>query len=155
MVDTMQLKDKLQMLMARANLNGQKLARLSAVSDSEISRILHGKSRPGLDNAFRLAKAVGVTLDYLADDSADAEPGPPQDALSSEERRILALIHKIGMSEVRAILEIARLLGYETAVSRLIGAKPVVEVESEPISEAAPSIPPSFGGMSRAGSAGA
>ena len=41
------LKEKLQMLMARYGLNGQKLARLSQVSDSEISRILQGKSRPG------------------------------------------------------------------------------------------------------------
>ena len=56
----MLLKDKLQMLMARYGLNGQKLARLSQVSDSEISRILQGKSRPGLDNAFRLARAVNA-----------------------------------------------------------------------------------------------
>src|SRR5271168_5387226 len=65
------LKDKLQMLMIRHRLNGQKLARQAQVSDSEISRILQGKSRPGLDNAYRLAKAVGVSLDYLADDSVE------------------------------------------------------------------------------------
>ena len=40
------LKDKLQMLMARYGLNGQKLARLSQVSDSEISRILQGNHVP-------------------------------------------------------------------------------------------------------------
>ncbi len=74
----MELKDKLQMLMARHALNGQKLARSSHVSDSEISRILQGKSRPGLDNAFRLARSVGVTLDYLADDSLDVEPPGPR-----------------------------------------------------------------------------
>ena len=77
------LKDKLQMLMARYGLNGQKLARLSQVSDSEISRILQGKSRPGLDNAFRLAKSVNVSLDYLADDSLDTEPPQPADHLSA------------------------------------------------------------------------
>ena len=81
------LKEKLQMLMARYGLNGQKLARLSQVSDSEISRILQGKSRPGLDNAFRLARAVNVTLDYLADDSLDAEPPQPADHLTPEERQ--------------------------------------------------------------------
>ena len=37
-------------------LNGQKLARLSQVSDSEISRILAGKSLPGLENAYKLAQ---------------------------------------------------------------------------------------------------
>src|SRR5207244_3070633 len=101
----MKLKDKLQMLMTRHSLNGQKLARLSEVSDSEISRILQGKSRPGLDNAFRLAKAVHVSLDFLADDSVDVEAAQPADHLSPEERKILNLAQKIGGPEVLAILE--------------------------------------------------
>src|SRR5271165_6277639 len=85
----MELKVKLKNLMNDKGLNGQKLARLSQVSDSEISRILQGRSRPGLDNALRLAQALGVSLDYL------------------------------------------RFLGYEEAMSRLVGAKPVSESESE------------------------
>jgi transcriptional regulator with XRE-family HTH domain len=127
----MELKDKLQMLMARHALNGQKLARSSRVSDSEISRILQGKSRPGLDNAFRLAKSVGVTLDYLADDSLDVEPPRPEDHLSAEERRVLSLAQKIGCSQVITILENIRFLGYEIAMSRLVGGKPIIEVDKE------------------------
>ncbi len=127
----MELKDKLQMLMARQALNGQKLARSSQVSDSEISRILQGKSRPGLDNAFRLARSVGVTLDYLADDSLDVEPPRPEDHLSPEERRILSLAQKIGSSLVLTILENIRFLGYEVAMSRLVGGKPIIEVDKE------------------------
>ena len=125
----MELNQKLQLLMARRSLNGQKLARLSRVSDSEISRILQGKSRPGLDNALRLAQAVGVSLDFLADDKLDAEPSPPEDALSSEERKLLSVCQKIGCSEALGILEIVRLLGYEVAMSRLVGAaaRPVIE----------------------------
>ena len=131
----MKLKDKLQMLMTRANLNGQKLAKLSEVSDSEISRILQGKSRPGLDNAYRLAKAVGVSLDYLADDTLDHEPGQPADALSADERKLLTIIQKIGHSEAMAILENARFLGYEIAMTRLVGAKPIIEVDADAPSE--------------------
>jgi transcriptional regulator with XRE-family HTH domain len=127
----MELKDKLQMLMARNALNGQKLARSSRVSDSEISRILQGKSRPGLDNAFRLARSVGVTLDYLADDSLDAEPPRPEDHLSADERRVLALAQKIGCSQVITLLENIRFLGYEVAMSRLVGGKPIIEVDKE------------------------
>src|SRR3984885_13933654 len=127
----MELKDKLQMLMARAALNGQKLARSSKVSDSEISRILQGKSRPGLDNAFRLARSVGVTLDYLADDSMDVEPPKPEDHLSADERKILALAQKVGCSQVITILENIRFLGYEVAMSRLVGGKPIIEVAKE------------------------
>ncbi len=125
------LKDKLQMLMARCGLNGQKLARLSQVSDSEISRILQGKSRPGLDNAFRLAKAVNVTLDYLADDSLDTEPPQPADHLSPDERRLLSIAQKIGQSEVLTLLENIRFLGYDVAMSRLVGGKPVIEIEKD------------------------
>jgi transcriptional regulator with XRE-family HTH domain len=127
----MELKDKLQMLMARHALNGQKLARSSRVSDSEISRILQGKSRPGLDNAFRLARSVGVTLDYLADDSIDVEPPRPEDHLSAEERRVLSLAQKIGSAQVITILENIRFLGYEVAMSRLVGGKPIIEVDKE------------------------
>jgi transcriptional regulator with XRE-family HTH domain len=137
----MELKDKLQMLMARAALNGQKLARLSRVSDSEISRILQGKSRPGLDNAFRLARSVGVTLDYLADDSLDVEPPKPDDHLSSDERRILTLAQKVGCSQVVTILENIRFLGYEVAMSRLVGGKPIIEVDKE-IGELRSTAPP-------------
>jgi transcriptional regulator with XRE-family HTH domain len=137
----MELKDKLQMLMARAALNGQKLARSSKVSDSEISRILQGKSRPGLDNAFRLAKSVGVTLDYLADDSMDVEPPKPEDHLSADERKILTLAQKVGCSQVITILENIRFLGYEMAMSRLLGGKPIIEVDKE-ISDIRPNLPP-------------
>lgn len=127
----MKLQDKLQMLMARSNLNGQKLARLSQVSDSEISRILQGKSRPGLDNAFRLARAVGVSLDFLADDTLDIEPAPPSDKFSPEERKILSIAQKIGCTEVVFILEALRILGYEVAMSRLMGGRPVIEIDRD------------------------
>ena len=133
----MKLKDKLLMLMNRHSLNGQKLARLSQVSDSEISRILQGKSRPGLDNAFRLAKAVNVSLDFLADDSLDVDAHQPADHHSPEERKILGLAQKIGCPEVLAILENVRFLGYEVAMSRLIGARPVIEIDHD-VAEARP-----------------
>ena len=77
------LQKKLLGQMVRRGLNGQKLAKISKVSDSEISRILAGKSRPGLENAFRLAKAVGVSLDYLADDTLENDPAITTDPLLS------------------------------------------------------------------------
>src|SRR4051812_32449354 len=119
----MELKLKLKHLMTAKGLNGQRLARLSQVSDSEISRILQGKSRPGLDNALRLARALEISLDYLADDTIDSEPAGPADAFAADERKALALCQKIGIAEAVAILENVRFLGYETAMSRLVGAK--------------------------------
>ena len=136
----MELKHKLQILMKRQNLNGQRLARLSQVSDSEISRILQGKSRPGLDNALRLAQAVGVSLDYLADDTIDVEPSQDEDALSADDHKLLGLCKKLGCDETQRVLEIVRILGYDLAMARLIGARPVIERLDEPGAEARASL---------------
>src|SRR3954453_10927270 len=104
----MKLEEKLSTHMARRGLNGQKLARSSEVSDSEISRILAGKSRPGLENAFRLARAVGVSLDYLADDALESDPLEDTDPLTADEREVLDLAHGIGSSRAARVLDIVR-----------------------------------------------
>src|SRR3954453_10318343 len=124
----MKLEEKLSTHMMRLGLNGQKLARTSKVSDSEISRILAGKSRPGLENAFRLARAVGVSLDYLADDALETDPLQNADPLTADEREVLDLAHGIGPARAARILDIVRIVGYEIAMRRLLDAKPIVEV---------------------------
>ncbi len=124
---TQKLKDKLLTEMTRQGLNGQKLAQRSKVSDSEISRILSGQSTPGLENAFRLARAVGVSLDFLADDALEVDPLKSSDPLTSEERRVLDVAHQLDLARVTFLLESIRFLGYETASQRLLMARPRVE----------------------------
>src|SRR3954468_23714351 len=102
------LQKKLLAQMVRRGLNGQKLARTSQVSDSEISRILAGKSRPGLENAFKLARAGGGSLDYLADDALETDPYHDADPLTAEEREVLDLAHGIGPARAARILDIVR-----------------------------------------------
>jgi transcriptional regulator with XRE-family HTH domain len=126
---TQKLKDKLLTEMLRLGLNGQRLAQRSKVSDSEISRILSGQSTPGLENAFRLARAVGVSLDFLADDALEADPLRASDPLSTEERRVLDLVHRIGLSRALLLLENISFIGYETAMQRLLSARPVIELD--------------------------
>src|SRR5262245_17641688 len=128
----MKLEEKLLNQMVRLGLNGQKLARTSKVSDSEISRILAGKSRPGLENAFRLAKAVGVSLDYLADDELETEPPKQPDPMSPDEREILELARTLGHSRTLRLLTNISILGYDIAMRRLLDAKPVIEVGAGP-----------------------
>lgn len=129
---THKLKDKLLTEMARKGLNGQKLAQRSKVSDSEISRILSGQSTPGLENAFRLARAVGVSVDYLADDALEADPLCSSDPLSSDERRVLDLVGQIGLTKALILLENLRYIGFETSMQRLlVTSKPVVEPERD------------------------
>src|SRR5436305_9366754 len=118
----MKLEEKLQTRMVRLGLNGQRLARDSKVSDSEISRILAGKSRPGLENAFKLARALGVSLDYLADDSLETDPLQKADPLTQEEREVLDLAYGIGPARAARILDIVRIVGYDIAMRRLLEA---------------------------------
>lgn len=142
----MELKEKLHTQMTRLGLNGQKLARISGVSDSEISRILNGKSRPGLENAFRLAKAMGVSLDYLADDTLDADPLVRADPLGPDEREVLDLARAIGLTRASRIMENIRIIGYETAMRRLLEARSAMpaaaaEPDEEPPRNHASSAP--------------
>lgn len=146
------LQKKLLAQMVRRGLNGQKLAKISRVSDSEISRILAGKSRPGLENAFRLAKAVGVSLDYLADDTLETDPVKAADPLTTEEREILDLAHAIGCSRAARILENIRIVGYELAMRRLLDARPSSEPDEASRPVVAPPAPIAGLANSRVGS---
>ena len=122
---THKLKDKLLTEMARKGLNGQKLAMKSKVSDSEIS----GQSTPGLENAYRLARAVNVSLDYLADDQLEVDPIKSSDPLTVEERRLLDLAQRVGLIRAILLLENISYIGYDTAMQRLLNAKPIIEIE--------------------------
>ncbi len=124
--------EKLAQKILQLGLNGQKLARKSDVSDSEISRIMNGKSLPGLENAIALARAVGVSLDYLADDSLDADPNLPKESANELETTILRLVHEIGLLESFHILQNTRFMGYELAANRLLEGKPIVAPLAEP-----------------------
>jgi transcriptional regulator with XRE-family HTH domain len=150
--------EKLAQRILQSGLNGQKLARKSEVSDSEISRILNGKSLPGLENAIALARAVDVSLDFLADDALDLDPGRPQvkEPANEIETTILALAREIGPISALTILANVRSLGFEMAQHRLVDAKPVVtplvEVASTPTpARGVSNSPPAVSRVSSAG----
>lgn len=126
----MRYAEKLLKAMLLQGLNQQKLARLASVSDSEISRILRGKSHPSLEYSQRLARALGLSLDYLADDALDEDPGQAPRATTSDEEEALAIVRELGPRTALRILDSARYLGPEIALRRLYGldAKPVIEV---------------------------
>lgn len=127
----MRFAEKLNKLMRERGMNQQKLARSAEVSDSEVSRIMTGKSYPGLENAFKLARAVNVSLDYLADDALDEDPmaGVPRPApatlpaiteLPESEREVLEYARTIGYKRTVRILEDVHALGYDAARGRLL-----------------------------------
>jgi transcriptional regulator with XRE-family HTH domain len=127
----MRFDEKLRKQMLIQGLNQQRLSRASGVSDSEVSRILGGKSQPGLEIALKLARAVGVSLDYLADDSLDDEPPASAGAsVAPQEEELLEIGRELGLRNAANLLSNARFLGVELAFRRLLGIveKPVIEV---------------------------
>lgn len=69
------IADRLLRQMALKGFTQQRLAQVSGVDDAEVSRILAGKTQPGPATAFRLAQAVSVSLDFLADETLDLDAG--------------------------------------------------------------------------------
>lgn len=120
----MNLARKLDRRMLELGFSQQALAQKSGVSDSEVSRLLKGQSkRPGLHNILRLARALEVSVDYLADDSLQDDPCAELPAIPSEEAALLDLVRTIGSREVEMILDATRILGFETAIRRLYGVE--------------------------------
>jgi len=107
MLGRMGYTEKLQKLCAMRGLDQTALANQFGISKSSISRILSGSQEPKLRLAYDLARALGVTLDYLVDDSP--EVGPSEQFVMVSEDEV-------------TILKIVRLLGTEAAYNRLLNA---------------------------------
>jgi hypothetical protein len=75
-----------------------------------MSRILSGAQEPKLRLAYDLAKALGVTLDYLVDDSLDPEIVGQLVMVSEDEATILKIVRRLGANAA-----IDRLLGVSSA----------------------------------------
>lgn len=94
----MELPEKLRRLMKLRGLSQAKLASVVGRHQTTISAWCRGENIPTLADGRMLADALGVPLDYLADDGAD-EPKPPE--FSAEERQLIRDARVIGIAEAR------------------------------------------------------
>lgn len=62
----MKFKNSLAEILAEQNLKQADLCRMTGISTALMSKYMTGKASPSLDNALMIAKALGITLDYLA-----------------------------------------------------------------------------------------
>jgi transcriptional regulator with XRE-family HTH domain len=74
------------------------LADRVGLSKSSISRILSGVQEPKLTLANELAKALGVTLDYLMEESLEIGPTQHLVTVTDEELMILKIVRRLGSS---------------------------------------------------------
>jgi transcriptional regulator with XRE-family HTH domain len=120
---TMKLPEKLDLLIAKRNWSQRDLSRaLGDTSFGTVNRWFLGKSIPDLDEAFRISRLFGVSVDYLADDGRDDSgdrPGPKSSLsgpLSVEEEVILAAFRARNRTEgITALAVVGAIMGLSRA----------------------------------------
>jgi transcriptional regulator with XRE-family HTH domain len=80
-------------------MDQSELANKVGLSKSTISRILSGTQEPKLGLANEIAKALGVTLDLLVEDSEEISETDRMVTVSEEEVTILKMARVIGVDE--------------------------------------------------------
>src|SRR3954447_5254206 len=88
--------EKMQKLCAARGIDQAALAARFGLSRSSMSRILSGVQEPKLRLAYELAQVLGVTLDYLMDDTQEDIPSGHWLLVSEDELTILKLVRRLG-----------------------------------------------------------
>jgi transcriptional regulator with XRE-family HTH domain len=73
------------------------LAAKLGLSKSSVSRIMSGSQEPKLLLAHDLAKALGVTLDYLVQEGQEVEPADQLVMVTEDEFTILKIVRRLGV----------------------------------------------------------
>jgi transcriptional regulator with XRE-family HTH domain len=92
----MDFAEKLGILIELRGTSQPKLARQVGIPQSGISKMTSGTRRPYLDQGFAIAQALGVSVDFLAD---DRRAEVPTEVLSDLEREVGRIIRTIGVEE--------------------------------------------------------
>ena len=104
MMDSMRFPEKLADYCERTRMSQRDLAdAVGGVSRTKVNAWLAGKTLPDIEEALRLARLIGVSVDFLADDKLDAPPSPP---MTDDEVYILTLIRDLGMGRQEAVKRI-------------------------------------------------
>jgi transcriptional regulator with XRE-family HTH domain len=105
MIEVMRFADKVRSLLKLRRLSQSELAEALGTTQPQISRWLEGNSPPRWDYLLKMARALGVTADYLIDQEQEELPRPP--GLTEDERFLLQLYHDLGLSREDAVRGLA------------------------------------------------
>jgi transcriptional regulator with XRE-family HTH domain len=101
----MRFAEKVNRRLAELGWNDSRLAIEAKVSTSAVGKWTDGESLPRIDLAIRVARALGISLDYLADDALD-EPPPATEERSEADAMILALAKTWGYAQAAKRLQV-------------------------------------------------
>ncbi len=96
--------------MVTQGMTQKELGKRVGLTPSSLSRILSGTQQPKLEEAYVIAKELGVTLNDLVED--DQDYSPPTGSLV-----------RVSQDDV-CLLRVAHTLGVELAMARLVNAEP-------------------------------
>lgn len=111
------------MLRDRHGLNNSQLAELVGTYPTQVGRWCSGQYTPRLHEAVGLARAFGVSLDYLVDDAQDEPPPVPPPVLAAPPTDA-PVVPPVGPLDDACILRIAHELGLDEALRRLLARGP-------------------------------
>jgi transcriptional regulator with XRE-family HTH domain len=81
MVTTLIGRERLAQWIERSRLNQLEAAKVIGIDPTQLSMVLNGKRRPGLDNAVKIEAATGIVVEaWVAIE--DDEPSPVAAAMS-------------------------------------------------------------------------
>lgn len=66
--------ERLAQWIKRSRLNQMEAAELIGIDQTQLSQILNGKRRPGLDNAVKIERATGLAVEAWVPTVVDVEP---------------------------------------------------------------------------------
>jgi transcriptional regulator with XRE-family HTH domain len=96
----MEFHEKLQKLLDDRNLSQEITGKMVGYSQGLVSRWCRGKNTPDIFQGRDLARLLGVSLDYLVDDSLD---DPPEPEFTHDERHIIEVIRAMGLNKMRIL----------------------------------------------------
>ena len=95
--DVMKFGEKLEFLIEHRGTSQSRLSRMTGIAQPAISAMTRGDRRAYVDQAMALARALGVSLDYLADDEQNDIPLQPE---TEAEKKLWEAIRILGAEEV-------------------------------------------------------
>lgn len=102
----MEFSEKLRNLLKVNRLSQADLAESLGTNQQQVSRWVDSNTPPKVPYLLKLARALGVTVDYLIDDARD-DPMPSRSLLTADEERALWLIRELGLSSGEVLRRLA------------------------------------------------
>lgn len=99
----MRFPEKLILVIQDSGLSQARISRDAELHPSALSDMTAGKRRPYMDQALKLARALKVPLEYLADDSLDE---PPEPQLTDDDAFVIRAVRAMGISADEAVRRI-------------------------------------------------